>query len=83
MARRMLILANSCDKVLRRYHWLFKGERPHALGMTGLSWHDRTGRVQELDCCNCVGKTHDTLMYLNTYSLADLARDYVLWSGLD
>lgn len=80
---RMLILANSCDNVLRRYHWLFKGERPQALGMTGLSWCDRTGCVQELDCCCCVGKTHDSLAYLNSHNLAELTRKYVLWSELD
>ena len=80
---RMLILANSCDKVLRRYHWLFKGERPRALGFCGLSWCDQTGKVKELDCCCCVGKTHDSLSYLHAWNLAELTRKYVLWSELD
>ena len=79
----MLILANSCDKVLRRYHWLFKGERPQALGVTGLSWHDQTGRVQELDCCCCVGKTHDSLSYFHYWNLTEQTRKYVLWDELD
>jgi len=80
---RMLILANHCDKVLRRYHWLFKGYKPRALGVTGLSWHDQTGRVEELDCCCCVGETHDSLMYLNSPILARRARRYVLWSDVE
>ena len=75
----MLILANSCDKVLRRYHWLFKREKPAALGVTGLSWYDKTGKVKELDCCCCVGETHDSLMYLNAPNLVELSREYVLW----
>ncbi len=76
---RMLILANSCDKVLRRYHWLFRGQRPKALGTTGLSWYDDTGRVKEFDCCCCVGKTHDSLTYLNSPQLVELTRQYALW----
>ncbi len=79
----MLILSNSCDKVLRRYHWLFKGDKPAALGVTGLSWYDKTGRVAELDCCCCVGETHDSLLYLNAPNLAKRARRYVMWSDVD
>ena len=80
---KMLILANSCDKVLRYYHWLFKGERPKALGVTGLSWYDQTGRVQELDCCCCCGKTHNSLCYLSADNLVHRMRQYVLWEEVE
>jgi hypothetical protein len=75
----MLILANSCDKILRRYHWLFKGEDPRALGVTGLAWRDDTDRIAEVDCAPAVGETHDSLMYLDAPELNQMARKYVLW----
>lgn len=75
----MLILANSCDKILRKYHWVFKGEDPAALGVTGSTWQGDTGRIAQLDCAPAVGETHDSLMYLDSPQLNHLARQYVLW----
>jgi hypothetical protein len=62
----MLILANSSDRVLRRYHWVFPCEGAVALGRTGLAYWDESGRIQELDCAPCVGRIHDSLAYLNS-----------------
>jgi hypothetical protein len=80
---RMLILANSCDKILQKYHWLFKGEDPAALGVTGLAWRDDTGRIAEFDCAPAVGETHDSLMYLDAPQLNQLARRYVMWRDVE
>lgn len=76
---RMLILANSRDDVLRRYHWVFRRGKPKALGVNGLAWYDETGLVAEYDCCPCVGETHSSLLYLDAPALARMSRKYVLW----
>lgn len=76
---RMLILTNRCDSILDRYHWVFKGERPQALGVSGMAWRDQEGRVRHLDCCGVVGETHDSLRYLDAQPLADVWRPYVFW----
>ncbi|MCA9268589.1 MAG: hypothetical protein KDA41_08970 [Planctomycetales bacterium] len=75
-----VILANSCDPILRHYHWLVRGERPTALGSFGVAWRHPSGRIAEYDCAPCVGKTHDSLMYLNAASTLHKARQCVLWS---
>lgn len=79
---RMLILANSCDKILKRYPWLFHGEDPVALGVSGSAWDDQTGRIAQIDCAPAVGETHDSLKYLDTPELNQLARRYVLWRAV-
>jgi hypothetical protein len=76
---KMLILANSGDKILKRYHWLFRGENPQALGSTGSVWDDGSGRIAQLDCAPAVGETHDSLRYLDAPQVNQLARRYVLW----
>ncbi len=77
---RMLILTNRCDSILDRYHWVFKGQRPQALGVSGMAWGDAQGRAKHLDCCDVVGQTHDSLLYLNSPALADVWLPYLFWT---
>lgn len=80
---RLCNLCNGCDSILHRYHWVFKGQRPDALGYTGLPWQHESGRIDEFETCNCVGKTHDSLMYLDCPTLVELSQKYVFWQEFE
>ncbi|MFO0900927.1 MAG: hypothetical protein U0836_26155 [Pirellulales bacterium] len=69
----ILLLNNSCDRVLKRYHWLeHDGDR--ALGYTGLAGAgllgDERWKVRQMNVCSIVGKQHDWTNYFDAPSVA-------------
>ncbi len=68
MVQRMLLVTNSCDKVLQRYHWLY-GRRScaEALGYTGLAGAGQfgadRGKITQFDACCIAGSEHDWTHY--------------------
>jgi hypothetical protein len=68
MVNRMLLVINSCDRVLQRYHWLY-GRRScaEALGYTGLAGANQLGadrgKITQFDACCIAGSDHDWAHY--------------------
>jgi hypothetical protein len=68
MVNRMLLVINSCDRVLQRYHWLY-GRRScaEALGYTGLAGANQLGadraKITQFDACCIAGPEHDWSHY--------------------
>lgn len=70
-----LVLYNSCDPVLKRYHFLEKCRRPRALGFTGLATcGGLPEHVAQRDVCCVVGRSHREANYFCSSGLMDLAR---------
>lgn len=82
---RMLIVTNSCDGVLKRYHRLYCRSRrhcgPEALGYTGLAgaWRlgDDRAKIEHTDVCCRIGKQHDWRLYIGSSSLMRQIAPYV------
>jgi hypothetical protein len=83
----MLILYNSQDIVLKRYHLLEKGSRPRALGYTGLctgqGYAAVADRVTQVDSRWYVGRSHREMSYFCSPALMELARRFLLWQQVD
>jgi hypothetical protein len=82
----MLLLYNTCDRVLRRYHLLDKRTRPEALGFSGLPASPASGhreQVAQMDVCRTIGGSHRERWYFSSPALMDLARRYLLWEPVD
>jgi hypothetical protein len=64
---RLLLLYNTCDPALRWYRFVYRCEKPEAVGKWGLPsdwlgpWSDR---VDQWDVAPVIGKTHDEDAYL-------------------
>jgi hypothetical protein len=83
---RMLLVNNSCDAVLKRYHRIYHRRAcQQALGYTGLSraWLDRDarGKVQQVDACCQIGREHSLASYLATSSLMSRVRNLLLFDS--
>lgn len=66
---RLLLVNNSCDMALKRYHWIYHRRAcQQALGYTGLSTARLEGsdgnKVAQLDACCQVGRQHTLAGYL-------------------
>jgi hypothetical protein len=66
---RMLLVNNSCDAALKRYHRIYHRRAcQEALGYTGLptAWLDAAsqGKIQQVDACCVVGRQHTLAGYL-------------------
>ena len=78
----LLNVYNSCDKVLKRYHWLY-GRRccAEALGYVGLATGclpvDQRPKIAQMDACCTVGSEHNSLNYFSSSSIMDRVRPYV------
>jgi hypothetical protein len=63
----LLLLNNSCDRALRRYHWLDRCRRPSALGYVGLPCAAELGedaaKVEQEDVRSIIGCRHDSFRY--------------------
>jgi hypothetical protein len=84
---RLLLLYNSCDPALRRYHLVEKCGSPEALGYTGLwnlaAFESAAQRVQQWDACGTVGKSHGAHQYLCSPQLMEQVRRCALWRSTD
>ncbi len=78
---RLLLLFNSCDRVLKRYGLLEKGGHPEALGYTGLTYSTELpwNAIEQWDACPAVGKPHDEQRYYQAAGLIHRIRQHMLW----
>lgn len=81
---RLLIAYDACDPALKRFHFTDPCTRPTALGYTGIhsgSLGEASGRVEQLDVSNLVGRTHDEIQYwCSTYIMSEICR--VVFEGV-
>jgi hypothetical protein len=80
----MLLVNNSCDALLRRYHLIYgRHSGQEALGYMGLaSWAARPrdrAKVAQLEASYAVGKDHAFAGYLCATGLIDKMRPYLLF----
>ncbi len=78
----LLLVNNSCDRLLKRYH-IIDGRRScaEALGYTGLwsgAWGVEAYKVCQLDACCQVGKRHLLALYLGSPGLMARVRGTLL-----
>ena len=78
----LLNVYNGCDKILKRYHWLY-GRKccAEALGYVGLASGylpvDQRAKIAQLNACCAVGSEHNSLSYIYAPSVMAAARPYV------
>jgi hypothetical protein len=80
----MLLVNNSCDALLRRYHLIYgRHSGQEALGYMGLaSWAARPSdraKVAQVEASYAVGKDHAFAGYLCATALIDKMRPYLLF----
>jgi len=69
VTQRMLIFYNPCDPALRWYRFVYRCEKPEALGRWGIADHwlgDGSERVEQWDVSPVIGRTHDEDAYLGS-----------------
>jgi hypothetical protein len=78
---RLLLLFNSCDRVLKRYGLLEPGSHAEALGFTGLTYPTALpwNAIEQRDVCTVVGKPHDEQRYYQAAGLIFRIRQHMLW----
>ena len=78
-----LNLYNCCDPVLKRYHALYKHSHAVALGYAGMSTRNlgpASKRVEQIDVCQYVARSHELLDYLHSSCLDERIRSVLFWS---
>jgi hypothetical protein len=81
----MLLVNNSCDSLLMRYHRLY-GRRSceEALGYTGLGSGQLTSadwnKVSQFDACCTVGRQHWFDLYIGSPEIVNRMRPYLLFT---
>jgi hypothetical protein len=79
---RLLLVNNSCDRVLKRYRWLYCGGCAAAMGYVGLDTSalpsHEAAKVRQYDACCDVGKQHDWTLYVYSSNVMARIRPYVL-----
>jgi hypothetical protein len=81
---RMLLVNNSCDALLKRYHWIYHRRAcQQALGYTGLFTArlggDARSKIQQVDACCVVGRQHTLVNYLWATGLMAQIRKVLLF----
>jgi hypothetical protein len=82
----MLLVNNSCDVLLKRYHLIY-GRRcsQQALGYTGLASWAATGadwtKVSQVNAASIVGRRHAFAGYIGSPDLVALMRPYLLFES--
>jgi hypothetical protein len=85
---RLLLVNNSCDAALKRYHWIYDRRAcQQALGYTGLSGGrvegDARGKIVQIDACCQIGREHTLVGYLCAPGLMTRMRDQLLLAPSD
>jgi hypothetical protein len=80
----LLLVNNSCDRVLKRYEVLYhRRSSRQALGYTGLAVHCLppvdAAKVRQIDACCQIGKEHGIENYYCSPSLVAAMREYLLF----
>jgi hypothetical protein len=74
---RMLLINNSCDSALKRYRFVDTSLSAEALGYTGpVGWSPHYQKLQQVDACCDLGKSHDWELYLASPRDGALMRQY-------
>lgn len=81
-ADRVLLINNSSDVVLKRYHWLYGRRSTNAaLGSTGLRGSSRlgayAGRIAQIDAAPIIGRHHGCQPYFESPRLVSSMRAYL------
>ncbi|HEX4142570.1 MAG TPA: hypothetical protein VHY91_03395 [Pirellulales bacterium] len=82
VVNRMLLVRNSCDKVLRFYHWLYgRGSCAEAVGYIGMGGLAQLGagqgRIAQFDACCLVGAEHYWANYFASPAVVGRLLPYV------
>jgi hypothetical protein len=85
---RLLLVNNSCDAALKRYHWIYNRRAcQQALGYTGMSGGrvegDARGKIAQLDACCQIGREHVLDGYLCAPGLMARMRNQLLLEPSD
>lgn len=74
----LLLVSNSVDPVLRKYHWLY-GRRSHAvaLGSGGLPWDGHSGRLTQIDAATLIGRHHGCDPFFDSPPLVAAMRSHL------
>jgi hypothetical protein len=79
----LLLVNNGCDRLLKRYHWLYhRRSCAEALGYTGLYRGrlpaDEQAKIEQINACCIVGQQHKFLLYLASGSIMARVRATML-----
>ena len=81
---RLLVVTNSTDPVLRRYHWLYGlRSRAVALGYTGIAGGRGTGlasKIEQIDAASLVGPNHGFMYFFSAPQVVARIQPYALES---
>ncbi len=81
VADRLLLFFNPCDPALRWYKFLYRGQRPTALGHFGISesWLGESAtRIEQWDVSPTIGRSHDEDDYLYSPWISDQIGQFLL-----
>lgn len=83
---RLLLINNSSDRLLKRYHWLYgRRSTATALGNSGLPASLRVGpdreRIAQYDAAPIVGRQHGCSAYFDSPRLVGLMQRYLFLGG--
>ncbi|HEV7222053.1 MAG TPA: hypothetical protein VGN42_05080 [Pirellulales bacterium] len=83
---RLLLVNNSSDRMLKRYHWLYGRRSPaEALGHSGLVAASRFGddreKISQFDAAAVIGPQHGCGPYFQSSALAARMRAHLIESG--
>jgi len=79
----MLNLFNSCDPVLKRYRFLYKGSHAQALGFVGMYTGDlgpSRELIEQRNVCNVVRKSHSESGYFRSRRLLQRMQQVLFWN---
>lgn len=79
---RLLVVTNSTDPVLRRYHWLYGlRSRAVALGYTGIAGGRTTpAKIEQIDAASLVGPNHGFMYFFSAPPVVARIQPYALES---
>lgn len=74
----LLLISNSADPVLKRYHWIY-GRHSHAvaLGSGGLPWEGHGGGLTQIDAATLIGRHHGCDPYFDSPPLMTAMRSHL------
>jgi hypothetical protein len=74
----MLLINNTCDAALKRYHVAEACRDAEALGYTGpIGWSPHYGKIRQVDACCDMGKAHNWERYIASQRYCSLMRQYI------
>lgn len=76
----LLVIYNSKDPILKRYHVVEKGSHPEALGYAGMCCPlPEVDQIRQINAQRIIGRSHYEPRYLHNGYLRGQMQQYVLW----